>query len=232
LVKGAIVQNSTADLSNLFGSALNTLRNNRQQINDLDAYNRNHGDNMVHNLDVITQALRSEASHSPAAALGTAAQRLQTQGRGSTSQYYATGLNRAASQLRGKSALSNGDVSKLTHTVLGSVPARGGYAAQTTPAQFAPSVLDSLLGLATGAAAGRVQAGAGNTDGFGLDDLMMAGARYLQAKQAGNDNMTAIAQAAAGALAGSQPQQNYSYSPQSAAGGLIAQSVLGALLNR
>ena len=39
--------------------------------------------------------------------------------------------------------------------------------------------------------------------------------------------MTAIAQAAAGALAGNQPQQNYSNSPQSAAGGLIAQSVLG-----
>jgi len=223
------MQHSTADLSNLFGTALSTLRSNRRQINDLDGYNGNHGDNMVHNLDVITQALRSEASHSPAAALETAAQRLQTQGRGSTSQYYASGLSRAASQVRGKSALSNSDISKLTHTVLGSVPARGGYAAQTTPAQAAPSVLDSLLGLAGGAAS---QAGAANSDGFGLDDLMRAGARYLQAKQAGSDNMSAIAQAAVGAFTGSQPQQNNSYSPQSAAGGLIAQSVLGALLNR
>jgi hypothetical protein len=224
------MQHSTADLGNLFGTALSTLRSNRRQINDLDGYNGNHGDNMVHNLDVITQALRGEASHSPAAALETAAQRLKTQGRGSTSQYYATGLTRAASQLRGKSALSNSDVSKLTHTVLGSVPARGGYAAQTTPAQAAPSVLDTLLGLAGGGAASK--AGAASSDGFGLDDLMRAGARYLQAKQAGSDNMTAIAQAAAGALTGSQPQQTYSNSPQSAAGGLIAQSVLGALLNR
>ena len=96
------MQHSTADLSNLFGTALSTLRSNRRQINDLDGYNGNHGDNMVHNLDVITQALRSEASHSPAAALETAAQRLQTQGRGSTSQYYASGLSRAASQVRGR----------------------------------------------------------------------------------------------------------------------------------
>jgi hypothetical protein len=226
------MQHSTADLGNLFGTALNTLRNNRQQINDLDGYNRNHGDNMVHNLDVITQALRSEASHPPAVALQTAAQRLQTQGRGSTSQYYANGLTKAAGQLRGKSALSNSDVSKLTHTVLGSVPARGGYAAQTAPQTASTSVLDTLMGLAGGAAASRGQSGAANSNGFGLDDLMMAGARYLQAKQAGSDNMSAIAQAAVGALSGSQSQQNNSYSPQSAAGGLIAQSVLGALLNR
>jgi hypothetical protein len=223
------MQNSTADLSNLFGTALNTLRNNRQQINALDSYNGNHGDNMVHNLDVITQALRSEASQPPAVALETAANRLHTQGRGSTSQYYATGLTRAAGQLRGKSALSNTDVSKLTHTVLGSVPARGGYAAQASPAQASPSVLDSLMGLVSGATS-RAQPAATGSNGFGLDDLMMAGARYLQAKQAGSDNMSAIAQAAVGAFTGNQQQQ--SYSPQSAAGGLIAQSVLGALLNR
>ena len=120
------MQNSTADLSNLFGTALSAVRNNRQQINALDSYNGNHGDNMVHNLDVITQALRSEASQPPAVALETAARQLQTQGRGTTSQYYATGLTKAASQLRGKSALSNTDVTKLTHTMLGSVPARGG----------------------------------------------------------------------------------------------------------
>ena len=222
--------NSTVDLSDLFGTALNTLRSNRQQVNDLDGYNRNHGDNMVHNFDVITQALRSQAGKPPAAALKSAAQRLQEQGRGSTSQYYAKGLTKAAGQLRGKSALSNRDVTKLTRTMLGTVPARGGYYAQSAPAQASPSVLESLLGLAGGVPAGRVQAGASGSDGFGLDHLMAAGARYLQAKQAGSDNMSAIAQAAAGAFSGSQPQQ--SYSPQSAAGGLIAQSVLGALLNR
>jgi hypothetical protein len=224
------MQNSTADLSNLFGTALSAVRNNRQQINALDGYNGNHGDNMVHNLDIITQALRSEASQPPAVALETAARQLRTQGRGTTSQYYATGLTRAASQLRGKSALSNTDVTKLTHTMLGSVPARGGYAAQASPQAASTSVLDSLLGLATGATASRAPAAAAGSNGFGLDDLMMAGARYLQAKQAGSDNMSAIAQAAVGAFTGNQQQQGYS--PQSAAGGLIAQSVLGALLNR
>ncbi len=221
---------STADLGNLFGTALNTLRSHSQQVNDLDSYNRNHGDNMVNNLDVITQALRSQANQPPAAALESAARRLHEQGRGTTSQYYARGLTKAAGQVRGKTALNKNDVSNLTHTLLGSVPARGGYYAQSQPAQAPTSVLDTLLGLAGSATQARAPVRTGGSDGFGLDDLMVAGARYLQAKQAGSDDMSAIAQAAVGAFTGSQPQQNYS--PQSAAGGLIAQSVLGALLNR
>jgi len=221
---------TTADLGNLFGEALNTVRSNRQQVNALDSYNQNHGDNMVSNLELITNALRGQASQPPATALETAAQRLREQGRGTTSRYYATGLSRAASDVRGKSALKKRDVSKLTHTLLGSVPARGGYAAQASPAQASTSVLDSLLGLATGTTASRTQAAPAGSNGLGLDDLMAAGARFLQAKQAGADNVSALAQAAVGTLAGNQPQS--AYSPQSAAGGLIAQSVLGALLNR
>jgi hypothetical protein len=220
---------STADLGNLFGAALNTVRSNRQQVNALDSYNQNHGDNMVSNLELITNALRGQASQPPATALELAAQRLREQGRGTTSQYYATGLTRAASDVRGKSALNKRDVSKLTHTLLGSVPARGGYAAQTAPAQGSTSVLDSLLGLASGTTANRTRAVSTGTNGLGLDDLMMAGARFLQAKQAGANNVSALAQAAVGTLAGNQQP---AYTPQSAAGGLIAQSVLGALLNR
>jgi hypothetical protein len=59
---------------------------------------------------------------------------------------------------------------------------------------------------------------------------MNAAAHFIQAKQAGSDNVTAATKAAMGALLGSQPLQ--ANSPRAAAGGLLAQSVLGALLGR
>jgi hypothetical protein len=209
---------------------------------------------MVHNVGVIHKALQTNASQPPAAALAAAAQSLQTQGRGGTSQYYAQGLSQAASQLTGQSALNNNDVLTLVQSVLGSIPAQGNSQATTNmPGQSgAGSVLETLMGMAGGATqgsqtvappatgdllggllgalGGQNQPGATQTDGQVLNDLVNAGERFLQAKQAGSDNMTAITQAAMGALMGSQPLQ--SSSPQAAAGGLIAQSVLGALLGR
>lgn len=246
---------STPDLGSLFGAALGALRNNRQHVNDLDGYNGNHGDNMVHNLDVITQALQSKAEAPPAAALEAAAQRLQTQGKGGTSRYYAQGLNQAADQFRGQSALDNDDVMKLLQSVLGSIPAAGSAPAASpasVPASAgAGNVLEALLGMAGGAAptqaaqspaggdllsgllgamGGQAQPSSAQPDGLGLDDLMTAAGHFMRAKQAGSDNMTAVTQAAMSTLMGSQPLQ--SNSPQAAAGGLIAQSVLGALFGR
>src|SRR4051812_22039401 len=94
---------STADLASSFGAALGALRDNRTQVNQLDGFNGNHGDNMVHNVGVIQKALTSNAAQPPSMALEAAAKSLQTQGHGGTSQYYAQGLSQAASQLRGQS---------------------------------------------------------------------------------------------------------------------------------
>jgi hypothetical protein len=255
----------------MFGAALGALRDHRQQINSLDGFNGNHGDNMVHNLDVITQALQSQTGQPPAEALQAAARRLQNQGQGGTSQYYAQGLAKAAGQFQGQAALSNTDVMSLLQSLLGSIPTQGGAqaapeaptadmlssllgnlagsGAASAPAQTGSgSVLEALLGTVGGAAqssppaggdalgsllgalGGQGQPAAGQADGLGLDDLMTAAARFMQAKQAGSDNVTAVTQAAMGALLGSQPLQTNS--PRAAAGGLIAQSVLGALLGR
>jgi hypothetical protein len=234
------VDPQTPNLGALFGAALDSLRQNRQQINDLDGYNGNHGDNMVHNLGLITQALQGQAAQPPAEALSQAASRLQAEGHGGTSQYYAQGLSQAADKFRGRDALNDGDVMSLVQSLLGSVPAQGGAPAAPAPGG---DVLGQVLGQATGAggvAGGSVLEallGGGQTapaqpqnDGLGLDDLMTAAGRFMQAKQAGSDNVSAAAQAALGALAGGSPLQ--SNSPRAAAGGLIAQTVLQALLGR
>ena len=87
---------SGLDLGTLFGAALQNVDTNRQQINALDGVNGNHGDNMVHNLQVITQAMQAQGKQAPAEQLRHAAAELQSNGKGGTSQYYAQGLNEAA----------------------------------------------------------------------------------------------------------------------------------------
>lgn len=107
---------SALDLNSLFGAALQAVTSHRQEINDLDGYNGNHGDNMVENLRMITDALQANKSQPPAEALRYAGQKLQSQGRGGTSQYYARGLNQAAERLQGQalmSALMGGRVNPL-----------------------------------------------------------------------------------------------------------------------
>jgi hypothetical protein len=219
----------TLDLSELFGTALQAVASHRQEINDLDGYNGNHGDNMVENIRMIVEALQEKRSQPPAEALGYASQRLQSDGRGGTSQYYASGLGQAAEQLQGHSTLDSNDVVSVVQSLLGAIPSQG---AQPQP-QAGGSVLDQFLG-----AAGGQQAQAGTQDdGLDLGDvlgaLLPAGLAFLQARQSGAGTATAAGQALIGALLGRQHVNPLQAStPRAAAGGLIAQSILQALTGR
>lgn len=111
---------STTDLANLFGVALNAVSSNRGQLNSMDEANHpNHGDNAAHNLGLIQSALQSQQSQNPSDALRLAAQTLNTQGRGSTAPQYAQGLQQAATHFQGQQNLSNDDVGLLMHSMLG-----------------------------------------------------------------------------------------------------------------
>jgi hypothetical protein len=139
-------QEHTTDLSQLFGAALQKIKESRQQINDLDGYNGNHGDNMVQNLCVIRDAVEAHADETPSDALRWAGQELAARGQGGTSQYYVRGLNQAAEQLEGHTEMRQGEVMTLVQNLLGSVPQQG------HPQQIKEggSVLDQMLGMAGG----------------------------------------------------------------------------------
>ena len=139
---------STIDLSELFGAALQAVSAHRQEINDLDGYNGNHGDNMVENVRTIIDALQEKSAQPPAEALGYASERLQSKGRGGTSQYYARGLGQAADQLQGRSALESSDVVSIVQSILGAIPTEG---VQQQP-QAGGSVLEQIMGLVGGQA--------------------------------------------------------------------------------
>jgi len=218
----------TFDLSDLFGAALQDMTANRQEVNALDGYNGNHGDNMVENLRLITESLQEKSSQTPAEALGYASQQLQSQGRGGTSQYYATGLSQAAEQLQGRSSLDGNDVMSLLQVLLGAIPSQGH---QPQP-QAGGSVFEQVLGMASGQPPQAMP----QDSGLDLDDvlntLLPAGLAFLQAKQSGADTASAATQALMSALMGGQMNPLQAGTPRAAAGGLIAQSILQALATR
>ena len=218
----------TFDLSDLFGAALQAMTAQRQEINALDGYNGNHGDNMVENLRLITESLQEKSSQTPAEALGYASQQLQSQGRGGTSQYYARGLSQAAEQLHGRSSLDGNDVTSLLQSLLGAIPSQGH---QPQP-QAGGSVFEQVLGMA----GGQPPQAMPQESGLDLDDvlntLLPAGLAFLQAKQSGADTASAASQALMSALMGEQMNPLQAGTPRAAAGGLIAQSILQALATR
>jgi hypothetical protein len=255
---------STIDLSELFGAALQAVSAHRQEINDLDGYNGNHGDNTVENVRTIIDALQEKSAQPPAEALGYASERLQSEGRGGTSQYYARGLGQAADQLQGRSALESSDVVSIVQSILGAIPTEGvqqqpqaggsvleqimglvgGQAMQPQAGPAAPQpqagggILEQIMGLAGGQAP-QPQAGpaAPQDDGLDLGDvvsaLLPAGLAFLQAKQSGADTTQAASQALIGALLGRghmNPLQ--AGTSRTAAGSLIAQSILQALAGK
>lgn len=210
------------DLSDLFGAALQAVTAHRQEINDLDGYNGNHGDNMVENVRTIVDALKERSTQTPSEALGYAGERLRSEGRGGTSQYYAKGLGQAAEQLQGRSSLGTDDVMSVVQSVLGAIPSQG----HPQQPQAGGSVLEQILGMGGGQPpqAERRERGSGLAGLLGA--LLPAGLAFLRARQSGADTASALGQA----LMGGQANPLQAGTPRAAAGGLIAQSVLRALV--
>lgn len=223
---------SKLDLGGLFGAALQTVTANRQEINKLDGYNGNHGDNMVQNLNLIANALGKKKSAPPAEALRFASQQIGAQGAGGTSRYYAQGLNQAADQFEGRDGLGIEDALPLIQTLLGAVPAQS----QAQQAQSGGgSILEQILGLGGGQARQPQQQPAQDNAldvGDVVSALLPAGLTYLQAKQSGADTTVAAGQALISALASGQSNPLQTGSPRAAAGGLLAQGLLQALLKK
>ncbi len=113
-------------------------------------------------------------------------------------------------------------------TVLEQVLGMGG----AQPAQAGGGVLEQILGMA----GGQPPQAQPQDDGLGVDDvlsaLLPAGLAFLQAKQSGEDPASAAAQALMGALIGGQANPLQAGTPRAAAGGLIAQSILQALMGQ
>jgi len=225
------------DLADLFNAALQAVATHRQELNTLDGVNGNHGDNMVDNVHLIVESLQAQRSRPPAEALRYASQRLQSDGRGGTRQYYAGGLDQAAEQLQGHATLDANDVMLLAQSLLSAIPSQAGgsvleqflcppgerqmYSHGMYPSPMYPSASSALP---QGASQDSRQS-TGNV----LNVLVPAGLAFLQAQQAGADSASAAGQALTGVLLGGYVDPLQSGNSRTAAAGLIVKSMLQML---
>ena len=182
-----------------------------------------HGDHVYNNLGIIKNTLQSQQGQNPSDALRAAAEAVAKNGKGSTSQNYAQGLQQAANQLQGKSQLDHSDVASLLTSMLG--------AGVQQPSQQATAgdPISSLLSLVAGPQQPQ-QAAAQPAD---MQNLMSkavpAAMEFMRAKQAGASTPAAAIQAAMSAMSSSDPMQ--ASSSRGASNGLIAQGIMQALMS-
>jgi hypothetical protein len=212
-------QAKALDLAQLFQSVTGTLANNRQELNDADDNNHDHGDNMVDTFDVITQAMKEKKGADPADQLEYAAQMLRQRKSGS-SQMYAKGLEQASQQFQGQQ-VTPANAMTLIQSLLG-----GGQAPQAQQQDSGlGGVLGSLLGgqqgtqqqdSGVGGMIGSLLGGSGGQqgqkadDGFGMDDLLQAGMSFMGTKSRGGSDLEAIVNAvvSSSAMGGGYRQQS------------------------
>jgi hypothetical protein len=171
-------QISSQDLIKMFGSALQLLSNNKQELNQLDGHNGNHGDNMVQIFDVITSALSDKKNQPVEKSLSHAAKQVRKINSGSA-QVYAQNLEEAANEVKGNQ-LDVTQVATLLTTLLGA-----GQAAKAAPEPKA----DPLGSLLTGLMGGGEKEEDASVDWGSL--LLQGGMAFMQAKQTGDDTLGA-----------------------------------------
>ncbi|MGD0551005.1 MAG: DAK2 domain-containing protein [Candidatus Bathyarchaeia archaeon] len=214
---------SGIDLSKLFGAAMNAVNENRSELNSMDEENHpNHGDNVYNNLGVIKNTLQSQQGQNPSDALRAAAEAVAKDGRGSTSQHYAQGLQQAANQFEGKGRLDHNDVASLLTSMLG--------AGVQQPSQQATAgdPISSLLSLVASQQPQQAAAQPAGTQNL-VSKAVPAAMEFMRAKQAGASTPAAAIQAAMGVMSSRNPMQTGS--SRGASNGLIAQGVMQALMS-
>ena len=207
------------DLAKAFQGVATTLTANREALNQADTYNHDHGDNMVEAFEVVAQAMKAKRTASPADQLAHASELLRQKESGSA-KYYAGGLMQAAQRLEGKRVTPD-NAMDLIQALLGGGGAPG--SAGTSAAQ--PDLMGSLL---AGLGRAGVQGSAGtpaatSQPGLDIGTLLNAGMSYMNAKQRGEADTTALL----GALVSATSGGNTPYRAQS--GAVVANALMRAL---
>lgn len=162
---------SQVDLTKLFTTVTSELKQNQQMLNESDQYNHNHGDNMVQNFEVITQAMRETKGRTPSEQLAHASQLLGQSAQSSSAQLYSQGLSKASQQLRGQPLVTPENAMLLIQAMM-----NVNSAAQTPNQQGGTDLLGSLLGSQTAGSKPQPDQGMAGGDLLGgLMGAMMSG---------------------------------------------------------
>ena len=189
-----------ADLSSLLGVAAQALAANQGALNQADAQNGNHGDNMVQMFNMLTQVMGEQKGASPTQQLNNASQYLSQHATSGSSKVYAQGLAQAAQQFQGQKSINPDNAMMLVQSLLG-----GGQPAPQQQMGGGADLLGSLLGAVTQSQQPQQQ----QDNGIDAGDLLSAGMAFMNAKNQGQDNLQAGLSAlmAAGPLGQSSHRQ-------------------------
>lgn len=211
------MSNQNIDLAQIFQSVTQALGQNKQDLNQLDEYNQDHGDHMVDTFQTITNALQEKQGDSPANALSYASKMLKQNANSGSGKLYAQGLEQAAQQVQGQNVDPQMAMQLLQTLIGGGTPAAQ---PQQPTQQQSGGLLGSLLGGLLGG--GQNQQG-GLSDGLDMGDLVTAGMAFMQSKQQGDSNLEAIMDAVTAANGmGNQPYRQKSTQ-------LVAQTFMQAI---
>jgi hypothetical protein len=240
-------QPNQLNLANLFQSVAGSLTAQKENLNAADAYNHDHGDNMVQVFNVISQAMQAKQNATPADQLAYASELLRQQQSGSA-QLYAQGLSQASKEFQGQQQVTPDNTINLIQALLG-----GGQASTAQPQGGISDLLGSLLGGGTMAAqqpqggqasTAQPQGGLGDLLGSllgggapaqqqpqaqqapaGLDvgDLLNAGMSFMNTKSQGGSTVDALVNA----LVSGSAMGNSQHRSQS--GAVVVNSILQAI---
>ena len=196
-----VKRGSKVNLLQAFQAVSGALNQKRDDLNQMDSYNHNHGDNMVEIFSVITQAMKEKRNASPADQLAYASELLRKQQNSGSAQIYSQGLTQASEQLRDKpvnqntamqliqALLGSGSSSQASQqeaNPLGSLAGAllGGDSAPQSQANPMASLAGSLLGGLTGSGQSNQQSG------LDIGDLLSAGMTLMQSQQGGQSSQS------------------------------------------
>ena len=126
------------NLSSVFKEITKVLETNRQQLDNADEYNHNHGSNMVQTFTLIQKAVESKKTEPVSDQLAYASEVLKEKSTGGTAQIYSEGLAKASQEFVGK------DFNASTAGTL--INSMMGIDTNTDTERGAGDLLSSLLG--------------------------------------------------------------------------------------
>lgn len=241
-------QQRGVDLASLFNVATQALSANQGALNQADAQNHNHGDNMVQVFNMISQVMANNSNASPSEQFNLASQYLAQNGASGSAQAYSQGLAQAAQQFQGQPAVTQDNAMMLIQSLLGggqpqgqsanpldALLGGGGNASQGgdllgallgggQPSQGNQQSGGDLLGALLGGGQPSQSQGSSQQDGLDLGDLLNAGMAFMNAKQQGQGNL----QAALSALIAAGPLGQKPHRQQS--GQVVANALLQAFM--
>jgi hypothetical protein len=198
------------DLNSIFQMVTQQLSQKKDDLNQADTYNHNHGDHMVQIFQLVQEAVEKRTDKPASDQLAYASQVVKEQAHSGSAELYADGLSKAANNLTGKD-LNPDSISLLVKGLLNVEPPE----ASTQQQQGGNGLLGSLLSSLTG------QDSSEESDQqIGFDELLRAGLAFYQSKQDGETNTEAIMDA----LMAASPMGQSAHRSQS--GSLVAQTIM------